>query len=336
MAITKNALIRYHALDRCFSNPGRNFDMKALLEECNKDLYESNPDSDGIKKRQLYDDIRFMESSQGWSIDLEKIKNGRSVYYRYADPKFSIKKEPINELEAEQVKSAMLVLTRFKGLPQFEWINELLPKLDQTFKLSNQSQEIMSFESNEFLEGLEHISPLFNAILHKQTLNITYRSFKSDKDSILTFSPYHLKQYNNRWFLFGKNDDYENLTNLALDRIEKIENSSASYIENTEIDFNEYFEDIIGVSKSAGAEEVKIELQAAPDLAPYIKTKPLHGSQRTITENNQGFTFSIQVIPNYELEKLILSFGEQLKLIEPADLKEKLKNRLQNSLNNFD
>ncbi len=336
MAITKNALIRYHALDRCFSNPGRNYDITALLEECNKDLYEANPDTDGIQRRQLYDDIKFMESSQGWSIDLEKTKIGRKVYYRYSDPNFSIKKEPINELEAEQVKSAMLVLTRFKGLPQFEWINELLPKLDQTFKLSNQSQEIMSFESNEFLEGLEHISPLFNAILHKQTLNITYRSFKSDKDSILTFSPYHLKQYNNRWFLFGKNGDYENLTNLALDRIEKIENSTVPYIENKEIDFNEYFEDIIGVSKTAGAEEIKIVLQAAPDLAPYIKTKPLHGSQRTIAENDQGFTFSIQVIPNYELEKLILSFGEQLKLIEPADLKEKLRTRLQNSLNNFD
>ncbi|WP_150452187.1 helix-turn-helix transcriptional regulator [Arenibacter lacus] len=336
MAITKNALIRYHALDRCFSNPGKNYDISALLEECNKDLYEANPDSDGIQRRQLYDDIKFMESSQGWSIDLEKIRNGRRVYYRYADSNFSIKKEPINELEAEQIKSAMLILTRFKGLPQFEWIHELLPKLDQTFKLSNQSQEIMSFENNEFLEGLEHIAPLFKAILYKQTLSITYKSFKSEEDTVLTFSPYHLKQYNNRWFLFGKNGDYESLTNLALDRIVKIESSSIPYIENTEIDFNEYFEDIIGVSKSVGEEETRIVLQAEPKLAPYIKTKPLHGSQRTIVEDEQGFTFSIQVIPNHELEKQLLAFGEQLKILEPAELKEKIKLRLQHSLNNFE
>ncbi|SDM35819.1 helix-turn-helix transcriptional regulator [Kriegella aquimaris] len=335
MAITKNVLIRYHALDRCFSNPGKNYDLSALLEECNTDLYEYNPNSDGIQRRQLYDDIKFMESSQGWSIDLEKTKIGRNVYYRYADPKFSIKKEPINELEAEQIKSAMLVLTRFKGLPQFEWINELLPKLDQTFKLSNQSQEIMSFESNEFLEGLEYISPLFNAMLYKQCLSITYRSFKSDEDTMLTFFPYHLKQYNNRWFLFGKGGDYDNLTNLALDRIIQIKNSNLPFIENTEIDFNEYFEDIIGVSKSIGVKESKIILHAVPDLAPYIKTKPLHGSQQKITDNDQGFTFSIKVIPNYELEKLVLSFGEQLKLLEPEELRIKLKARLQNSLNNF-
>ena len=336
MAITKNALIRYHALDRCFSNPGKNYDINALLEECNTELYESNPNSDGIQRRQLYDDIRFMESPQGWSIELEKTKSGRSVYYRYADPKFSIKNEPINELEAEQLKSAIMVLTRFKGMPQFEWINELIPKLDQSFKLSNQSQDIISFDSNEFLVGTEHISPLFNAILYNQTLQITYRPFKSDVSTINVFYPYHLKQYNNRWFLFGRSGDYKGLTNLALDRIEKIDNSKHTFIENTEIDFNEYFEDIIGVSKPIEGSLTKLKIQAKPSLAPYVKTKPLHGSQRKIDEDENGYTFSIEVIPNFELEKLLLSFGEQIKILEPLDLKEKIKKRLLENLDNFD
>ena len=335
MAITKNALVRYHALDRCFSNPGKNYDVDALLNECNNDLYEANPNSDGIQKRQLYDDIRFMESPQGWSIDLEKTKSGRSVYYRYADPKFSIKKEPINELEAEQLKSAMMVLTRFKGMPQFEWINELLPKLDQSFKLSNQSQDIISFDSNEFLVGTEHISPLFNAILYKKTLLITYRPFKSEENTTNIFYPYHLKQYNNRWFLFGKNNDYDNLTNMALDRIVSIEVSKEPYIENGHIDFNEFFEDIIGVSKPIDIPVAKLILQATPSLSPYIKTKPLHGSQRKISEDEYGYTFSIEVIPNFELEKMLLSFGEQIKVLEPQGLKDKLKKRLLENLNNF-
>ncbi|WP_408912544.1 WYL domain-containing protein [Arenibacter sp. P308M17] len=100
-------------------------------------------------------------------------------------------------------------------MPQFEWINELIPKLDQSFKLSNQSQDIISFESNEFLVGTEHISPLFNAILYNQTLQITYRPFKSNIRTTNIFFPYHLKQYNNRWFLFGRTGGYESLTNLA-------------------------------------------------------------------------------------------------------------------------
>lgn len=69
-----------------------------------------------------------MESSQGWNIPLERIKDGRKKIFRYKDLAFSINNQPLNELEAEQLKSAMFVLKRFKGLPQFKWINELLPK----------------------------------------------------------------------------------------------------------------------------------------------------------------------------------------------------------------
>ncbi|KZS39735.1 transcriptional regulator [Aquimarina aggregata] len=332
MAINKNALIRYQTLDRCFRNPGKRYYIEDLLEACNEALFELNPNLLGIKKRQLYDDIRFMESSQGWQIPLQRIKDGRRAYFYYEDRSFSINNQPLNELEAEQLKSAMLVLGRFKGLPQFEWVNELLPKLDQTFKLSNQSQDIISFDTNDFLLGTEYLSPLFNAILYSKPLTITYKSFKSDDLKVLDFHPYHLKQYNNRWFLFGKNGEYDNLTNLALDRIQDIESSSITYRPNTNIDFNEYFDDIIGVSIPEGVSPIKIILKATSGLAPYIKTKPIHGSQKKIEEDEFVYTFSIEVIPNYELEKLLLSFGEEIIVVEPISLLEKMKFRLQNNL----
>lgn len=336
MAITKNAIIRYQALDRCFRNPGRRFYIDDLLEICNEAITELNPNSSGIKRRQLYDDITFMESSQGWSIPLERIKDGRKKYFRYEDLSFSINNQPINDLEAEQLKSAMMVLKRFEGMPQFEWINELLPKLDDTFKLSNHTDNIISFDRNEFLKGTEHLTPLFHAILYKQTLQITYQSFKSDTEQKIVFHPYHLKNYNNRWFLFGKSGSYENLTNLALDRIKDIKNSEIEYFENSALDFDEYFEDIIGVSKLAEQKPTKIELHAAVKLAPYIKTKPLHGSQKTISESEDGYRFSIEVIPNYELEQLLLSFGEAISIKAPTDFKLKMKQRVQKLLENFD
>ncbi len=336
MAITKNAFIRYHALDRCFRNPGKRFYIEDLLEICNDAIIELDPKSSGIQKRQLYDDITFMESSQGWSIPLERIKEGRKTYFRYSDQSYSIDNQPINELEAEQLKSAMMVLRRFKGMPQFEWINELLPKLDDTFKLSNHSDNIISFDRNEFLKGTEHLTPLFNAILYKQTLQITYQAFKSDTEQEIIFHPFHLKSYNNRWFLFGKSAYYETLTNLALDRINHINNSDTKYLENDTWDFEEYFEDIIGVTKPVEEKLIKIELLATKHLAPYIKTKPLHGSQKTIKDSVDGFGFSIEVVPNYELEQLLLSYGEAIIILGPSDFKLKMKQRVINLLANFD
>lgn len=335
MGITKNATIRYNTLDRCFRNPGKRYYIEDLLDACNESLWEFDPDCDGIKKRQLQYDIIFMESSQGFSIPLEKLKEGKRIYYRYEDLNFSISNQPINELEAEQLKSAMQLLGRFKGLPQFGWVNELLPKLDQSFKLSNQSQEIISFDTNKFLQGTEHISPLFNAILYSQTLSISYQSFKSDEPKSIIFHPYHLKQFNNRWFLFGQHNDYNNLTNLALDRIKSIEHSKEKYIPNKDINFEEYFEDIIGVTKPEGEVLTKINLWANAGLSPYIKTKPLHGSQTIIEDNDEGYKFSIEVIPNFELEKLMMSYGEDLIILEPEDFKQKIKERLIKNLNSY-
>ena len=219
MPITKNAMIRYQCLDRCFRNPGKRYYFNDLLEECNQALRDYNSSSDGIARRQLYNDINYMESSQGWSIPLERYKDGRKKYFRYSDLNFSINNQPINELEAEQLKSAMSVLGRFKGLPQFKWINEILPKLDQAFNISQSDTEIISFDNNEFLKGLEFLDPIFNSILYKKVLEIHYHSFKNPEPVIKIISPYHLKEYNNRWFIYGEDMDYESIINLALDRI---------------------------------------------------------------------------------------------------------------------
>ena len=331
MPITKNVIIRYQCLDRCFQNPGRKYYLEDLLEECNKSLLDWDPTSSGIARRQLYDDIRFMESSQGWNIPLERITDGRKKYFRYEDPAFSINNQPINELEAEQLKSAMFVLQRFKGMPQFQWINELLPKIDQAFNFTKDTSGIINFDNNEYLKGIEFIDELFNSILYKKTLNINYQSFKNPEPVEITFSPYHLKQYNNRWFVFGKNSEYENIVNLALDRIISIRESNHKY-ESGDIDFEEYFEDIIGVTKPTNQSLTKIIFQASPELAPYLITKPLHGSQKRISNTKNGFQFSIEVVPNIELEKLILSHSEQLEVIEPEWFRNNLKHKLEKTL----
>ena len=333
MPINKNALIRYQALDRCFSNPGRRYDINALLDTCNEALFEYNPAAAGIKKRQLYEDIRFMESTQGYAVELQRIKEGRTTFYQYVDTSFSISKNPINELEAEQLKSAMMVLTRFKGMPQFEWVNELLPKLDQTFLLKNSENHVMAFESNPYLHGLEFLEPIFNAISYKKSLAVSYQPYGKDEFKS-SFFPYHLKQYNSRWFLFGRNPEYEKLTNYPLDRIKAIEEIQLPFQE-TAINFEEYFEDVVGVTLNEGEPEV-VKLKIKKESWPYIKTKPLHGSQKEKRMDDSFVYITLEVIPNFELEKLILSFGEQMEVISPSHFRELIKERVQKNFGLYD
>ncbi|MEA4936559.1 MAG: hypothetical protein VB102_07955 [Paludibacter sp.] len=98
MATNKHATIRYQALDKCFRNPGRRYYIDDLIDACNHAIYEFAGIEDGVKRRQVLDDIRYMESEQGWSISLEHIKDGKKVYYRHEDMSFSINNQPLNEM----------------------------------------------------------------------------------------------------------------------------------------------------------------------------------------------------------------------------------------------
>ena len=72
MATNKHALVRYKVLDNCFRNVGKKYFIDDLIFECDKVLLEMDSNSNGISRRQILDDISFMESDQGWSIELDR------------------------------------------------------------------------------------------------------------------------------------------------------------------------------------------------------------------------------------------------------------------------
>ena len=335
MATNKHAIIRYQTLDKCFRNPGKRYYIEDLIEARNNSIYEFTGTDIGIQKRQIFEDIKFMKSPQGWNIPLEHCRDGHKVYYRYSNKSFSINSQPLNETEENQLKEALLTLSRFKGMPQFEWVDEISARLDSGLGLFHKTEKIIEFDQNNYLKGLEHITPIYNSILYKKTVSIEYKSFKQDATQAIVFHPYFLKQYNNRWYVFGKNDVSQFIMNLALDRIITIKECKIKFIPNKSIDFNEYFEDIVGVTLDHEAKIQNILLKIINSLFPYILTKPIHGSQK-VKEPGATHTFiSLNLIPNYELESLILSYGEGMEVVAPKSLRNKIKKRVELLSNNY-
>jgi predicted DNA-binding transcriptional regulator YafY len=329
MATNKNALIRYKVLDNCFRNTGRRYFIDDLLEACNKVLSEIDLLSNGISRRQLFEDISFMESEEGWSIELTKEREGKKVFYRYANPVFSINNMPLNEVEINQLKSAIDILSQFKGMPQFEWIHELVPKLKQGLAPDDVSNTIIEFDNNEYLKGIEFLGQLHNAIFYKQVLSISYKPFEEDNPFDLILHPYFLKQYNNRWFLFGYNPENQKSDwNLALDRIVAIKEINIEYRKNTEIDWLDYFEDIIGVTKPVDEKTEGVVLNFKGKTGNYMETKPIHGSQKSKWIDENTLEITLDIIINYELERLILSYADSVKVIKPEKLAAQICKRL--------
>ncbi|MEG1644066.1 MAG: WYL domain-containing protein [Bacteroidales bacterium] len=331
MSTNKHAVIRYQALDNCFRNPGRRYYIEDLVDACNDALYNKKGIIDGVKKRQVQEDIKSMESI--WGILLEKPRDGKRVYYRYEDMHYSINNQPLNETEIAQLKETIYMLNRFKGMPQFDWMEEILTRLESAFNLSGATNNIVGFEHNPYLKGLNLFSDIFNAIVNKRSLNITYKRYVEDPTQIV-FHPYFLKQYNNRWFLFGLCEHLKEkmaITNLALDRIEQFSYVNIPYIENNIIEFNEYFDDVIGVTvPEKEVEQIVLEIDNV--IFPYVETKPLHGSQKVRKRNLQSTTVELNLIINHELENLLLSYIDKIRIIAPDHLRERMIERVNEAL----
>jgi predicted DNA-binding transcriptional regulator YafY len=181
MATNKHAQIRYKVLDKCFKNTGRNYNIDDLVDECNSAILDIDPNGRGVSKRQVQEDIVFMESEDGYGIELDRIPSGKRLTYRYNDPNYSIFNSPLDETEIAKIKEAITILGNFKGLPQFDWMEELITKLNHGVLNTASKEAVISFDSNKYLIGIEHLGVIYNAIRYKKVLKLEYLPFEYEK-----------------------------------------------------------------------------------------------------------------------------------------------------------
>ena len=185
---------------------------------------------------------------------------------------------------------------------------------------------VVSFQTNPDLKGISYFSELLQAILTKRVLKLKYTPYGKDTQ-IVNVYPYHLKQFNDRWYLIAQAQGFGSFAHYALDRIDSFEEVALPYKE-AEVDFSEYFDDVIGVTvPDEDAEDIVIKVTGK--RFNYIRTKPLHLSQRIIEEGKGYAIISINVKINNELESLILSFGDDMEVIAPSTFRDRIAKKIQ-------
>lgn len=106
MAVHKYALLRYRVLDKCFRSKWKRYTFDDLLDAVNEAIFEENPKSNGIKTRQLRDDIRHMKSDIGFSAPIKPLNDGGTPYYHYENPNFSIANMHLSDAESANLKES--------------------------------------------------------------------------------------------------------------------------------------------------------------------------------------------------------------------------------------
>lgn len=335
MPLNKLALVRYKTIDNCLQNRFRKWTLEDLMESVSDALYEYEGITKGISRRTVQLDLQNMRSEKlGYNAPIIVIDK---KFYTYSEKNYSITNTPLTKQDLGTLSEVVGVLKQFKGFNYFQELNEMVTKLeDKVNKQKNKGKSYIEFEKNELLKGLQFIDPLHRAIINKSALKIFYQSFKAAKASDITFYPYLLKEYRNRWFILGASKRGRGLLNLALDRIESIEELNAeTYIVNNQIDIETHYNDVIGVTKMPGQKSSTIVMKVDNATYPYILTKPLHSSQKLLKDDGDGYLFSIDVVWNFELEREILGFGESIRVIAPRRLVSRILSRLKHTITNY-
>jgi predicted DNA-binding transcriptional regulator YafY len=334
MSVNKNALIRYKTIDKCLQNRHRKWTLDDLINACSEVLYEYEGKDTSVSKRTVQADIQIMRSDKlGYFAPIMVVDK---KYYTYEDADYTITNIPLTEQDLNKLSEAVEFMKQFQGFSHFKELDGMVQKLeDHIYSHKTATKPVIDFEKNDSLKGLAYLDELYNAIIKKQTINLTYRSFKARSSASFNFYPYLLKEFRNRWILLGKKAKSPVIMNLALDRILAIDKGTIPFKEDEMFDASSHFKNAIGVSVSPESKLLDIELLVNHQHAPYVLTKPIHPSQKVLGKNGQGVIIGLTLQHNFELEKEILSFGESIKVLEPPMLRKRIAERLENNLENY-
>ncbi|OJV55470.1 MAG: WYL domain-containing protein [Bacteroidetes bacterium 43-16] len=328
MAVNKLALIRYKTIDQCLQNRLRRWTLEDLIEKVSEALYEYEGITSGVSKRTIQADIQLMRSDKlGYNAP---ILVQERKYYIYEEAGYSISHTRITDADIDKMNEIVSVLRQMNGFDYFDDMNDIIARLENSVnKSKNQSANFIQLEGNKLLKGIEHVLPLYQAIKKQIPLLINYKSFKALDAKQSVYSPYLLKEYRNRWFLIAMPQKGTTLVTLALDRIiDFMEMTPKDYKPYSGVDFERYFEDTLGVTKTERDRAYKIILWVNKYHAPYVLTKPIHYSQKLLAEDESGITIRLDVVWNFELEREILGFGECIKVIAPRIMQRKIAERI--------
>ena len=331
MPANKMALLRYKTIDQCLQNRQRKWTLEDLIDEVSEALYEYEGIDNGVSKRTIQLDIQNMRSDKlGYNAPIV-VKERK--FYTYEDNEFSITKKALADHELATLNDVMSILRQFKGFSYFNDLSEMLTRLeDKVIRQTNEGRSYIDFFKNEEYKGLDFIEPLHLATRERQQLVISYQSFKAKKPQDIFLSPYLLKEYNNRWFILGSTKTDSNIITLALDRIKAISNAEPNNFIRPTFKVEEFYNDVIGVSKTLAHRPRTIVMRILKKEVQYIITKPLHTSQEILKDEGEWIIFSIHVIWNFELEREIIGRGESIEVLSPKRLRNKVIKRLENTL----
>ena len=202
--------------------------------------------------------------------------------------------------------------------------------LIQTFSVNNILHESQELKNRILLEdvpsGQQHLTTIVDAMRESVALLMTYQSFWMDEPATFEVEPYCVKLFEQRWYMLGKSEGYDDLRIYALDRIKALEPTERKFKLPKKFDAAKFFEDYYGIIISDDDYDVcPVALLVDAQQSNYLRTLPLHHTQVEVERNDKYSIFEYRLCPTFDFRQKILSMGGAIEVLAPEELVYQMK-----------
>lgn len=208
-----------------------------------------------------------------------------------------------------------------------------------TFAVGDMIRENLSMKDriliDEIPSGREHLSTILKAMKENRVFSITYRPFRKQHSYTFPIEPYCVKLFENRWYVLAHNVRYGDMRVYSLDRMEKVEPTDEHFRLPKDFDAEAYFSTAFGIVIGTGEKPERIVIRAKKDHKHYIRSLPLHHSQKQIADCEEYADFELFLAPTYDFAMKLLQVGAWVEVIEPLHLRETMKAWIKDMFNAY-
>jgi predicted DNA-binding transcriptional regulator YafY len=328
ISLKKDATARYRFIDmrlRMKSKPAPT--LQDLID------YVSSKIGKTCSMRVIQNDIYNMRYDEGLGFEAPIAYDRYKKAYYYTEENYSIDKIALNEEDLFGLDLAINILQQFKDVPAIKQFEDAIARIASSVKQSRtvhteQNKILLVNKPNKYA-GVQYMQDIVDSIREKTELQITYQSFTKPKPRIHTIQPYFVKEYNGRLYLIANDiapGKMPKLLTFAFDRLVNVFTTTKKFKEE-KVNTQDFYNNVLGVSYADSKPE-KIVLRVNKQQLLYLKTQPIHSSQKVNKESDEGGEVELTIGVNTELRMLLLSFGANMEVLEPPYLREEIKSTL--------
>lgn len=219
--------------------------------------------------------------------------------------------------------------------------------LISSYATLNQIQADSKLENRIVFEDIPSgqiwLTQIADAMRHNKVLRITHQGFGKPEPTTFDVEPYLLKVVKRRWYVVGRSPYYskknkesgrkpkEVYFTYALDRILAIQQTEETFTLNKDFDAKRYFEGCCEIITSPAKPE-RIVIRAYSDFADYLRTLPLHESQKELSGDDESTLFEYHLKPTFDFYQLALAQGDQMEVLEPESVRNEMRNFVVNMM----